>query len=82
MVSENKLYRCPYDAACKCDMTEPCLGCEDFKPEKLSSGDNAKYGAPMQTSVSKCGVHDVNCTHWVIGNMCGILPPAECHNKQ
>ncbi len=31
----NVLYQCPYNKACKCDMTEPCLGCEDFKALKL-----------------------------------------------
>ncbi len=31
----NVLYQCHYNKACKCDMTEPCLGCEDFKPIKL-----------------------------------------------
>lgn len=33
-MSDNKLYQCPYNKACKCDMAEPCLGCEEFKPKE------------------------------------------------
>ena len=30
--SKKKLYQCPHSKAVMCSMTEPCLGCEDFKP--------------------------------------------------
>lgn len=35
VVSGNELYQCPYEPACKCDMSDPCLGCEEFRPIKL-----------------------------------------------
>lgn len=30
MPKKNKLYQCPYERACKCDLSEPCLGCETW----------------------------------------------------
>lgn len=30
MSKKNKLYQCPYELACKCDLLEPCLGCETW----------------------------------------------------
>lgn len=29
---EKQLYQCPYNLAAKCNMENPCKGCEDFKP--------------------------------------------------
>lgn len=30
MPKKNKLYQCPYELQCKCDLSEPCLGCETW----------------------------------------------------
>jgi hypothetical protein len=30
MPKKNKLYQCPYELACKCDLRDPCLGCETW----------------------------------------------------
>lgn len=30
MGKKAKLYQCPYELACKCDMQDPCLGCETW----------------------------------------------------
>ena len=30
LFTQRKLYKCPYDNHCACDMSEPCLGCEEF----------------------------------------------------
>ena len=30
MPKKNKLYQCPYELQCKCDLTLPCLGCETW----------------------------------------------------
>lgn len=30
-----ELYQCPYNKSCKCAMTDPCLGCEDFNPSAV-----------------------------------------------
>ena len=39
-MANEKLYQCPYEKACQCSMSEPCLGCEEFaawqsKEEKI-----------------------------------------------
>ena len=31
----SKLYQCPYEKQCKCDLQEPCCGCETFSETYL-----------------------------------------------
>ena len=29
-IKQDELYQCPYSAATKCALQDPCLGCEEF----------------------------------------------------
>ena len=35
-VSQRELYQCPYDKATKCDLEDPCLGCETWAKTRVS----------------------------------------------
>lgn len=35
----------------------------------------------QQANPAICRICNVSCTHWQSGNKCGLLSPAECHNK-
>ena len=45
-----ELYQCPYEAACKCCMTEPCKGCETWA-EAIRKQEDLKHASGSQSAV-------------------------------
>lgn len=56
-----ELHQCPYNKSCKCAMTDPCFGCEDFKPsaEANVSKDDSNCNLPhVSGSVLNINLHE------------------------
>ena len=47
MPKKNKLYQCPYELQCKCDLTLPCLGCETWAEHYREFNYGAQHTQPV-----------------------------------
>jgi len=70
----SKLYKCPYEAAVKCNLELPCIGCETFAKFLKASGETPSISENEQVKEACVG-----CKWWN-GNSCDHL--AICWNRQ
>ena len=69
----NELYQCPYEAACRCRMDEPCKGCETWA--KAQTAQDASY---VRKTTQKKACHVMNPVKVIELNYCWFHEDVLC----